>query len=54
MSTSHDYLVRAHDEARLREAAALRTGDRLVRARRLSRRAERAGRQARLALARLL
>ena len=50
---SHD-LARAHIRARLSEARDLRTGQELSRARRLSRKAERAAQQARLALARAL
>jgi hypothetical protein len=47
-------LARAHRSARLGEARELRRGHQLVLARRLSRRAERAAQQARLALARSL
>ncbi len=47
-------LARAHMSARLGEARELRRGHQLVLARRLSRRAERAAQQARLALARSL
>ncbi len=47
-------LARAHRDQRLNEAALLREGHRLSRARRLSRKAERAAQQARLALARAL
>jgi hypothetical protein len=47
-------LARAHMAARLGEAQSLRVGNRIVRARRLSRKAEQAARQARLALARAL
>ena len=47
-------LARAHMTARLGEAQQLRMGSRLARARRLSRKAERAAQQARLALARAL
>ncbi len=50
----HEDLARAHMSARLGEAQQLRTGDSLVRARRLSRKAERAAQRARLALARAL
>ena len=50
----HEDLARAHQSARLDEARELRAGNRLVRARRLSRKAERAALQARLALARSL
>lgn len=47
-------MVRAHMSARLGEAQQLRAGNRLARARRLSRKAEQAAQQARLALARAL
>lgn len=47
-------LVRADMAARLGEAEDLRLGNRLTRARRLSRKAERAALQARLALARTM
>jgi hypothetical protein len=47
-------LARAQMSARLGEAQELRRGHQLVLARRLSRRAERAAQQARLALARSL
>jgi hypothetical protein len=47
-------LARAHIAARLGEAQDLRRGHQLALARRLSRRAERAAQQARLALARSL
>ena len=47
-------LARAQMSARLGEAQNLRRGQQLVLARRLSRRAERAAQQARLALARTL
>jgi hypothetical protein len=47
-------LARAHMAARLGEAQSLRVGNRIARARRLSRKAEQAARQARLALARAL
>ena len=47
-------LARAQMAARLGEAQQLRAGHRLARARRLSRKAERAAQQARLALARAL
>jgi hypothetical protein len=47
-------LARAHVAARLGEAHELRRGHRLASTRRLSRRAERAAEQARLALARSL
>jgi hypothetical protein len=47
-------LARAHISGRLDEAQRLRRGHQLALARRLSRRAERAAQQARLALARSL
>ncbi|MBS44727.1 MAG: hypothetical protein CMH83_16505 [Nocardioides sp.] len=47
-------LARAHRDARLAEARDLRAGHQLARARRLSRKAERAAQQARLAIARAL
>jgi hypothetical protein len=47
-------LARAHMAARLGEAQSLRMGNRIARARRLSRKAEQAAQQARLALARAL
>jgi hypothetical protein len=50
----HEDLARAHMAARLGEAHQLRAGSRLARARRLSRKAEQAAQQARLALARAL
>ncbi len=54
MNLMHEELARSHMAARLGEAQELRRGNRLVRARRLSRKAERAAQQARLALARAL
>jgi hypothetical protein len=54
MNVMHEDLARAHMNARLGEAQDLRRGQQLVVARRLSRRAERAAQQARLALARTL
>ncbi len=54
VNTMHEDLARAHMSARLGEAQELRAGHHLARARRLSRRAERAALQARLALARAL
>jgi hypothetical protein len=54
MYTMHEDLARAQMSARLGEAQELRRGQQLVLARRLSRRAERAALQARLALARTL
>jgi hypothetical protein len=50
----HEDLARAQMAARLGEAHQLRAGSRLARARRLSRKAEQAAQQARLALARAL
>jgi hypothetical protein len=54
MNLMHEDLARAQMSARLGEAQELRRGHQLVLARRLSRRAERAAQQARLALARSL
>ena len=54
MSLMNESLARAQMSARLGEAQELRRGHQLARARRLSRKAERAARQARLALARAL
>ena len=54
MNTMYEDLARAQMSARLGEAQNLRRGQQLVLARRLSRRAERAALQARLALARTL
>jgi hypothetical protein len=54
MNLMYEDLAREHMSARLGEAHASRRGRRLVMARRLSRRAERAAQQARLALARSL
>lgn len=53
MNLMHEDLARAHMAARLGEAQ-LREAKKLARARRLSRKAERAAQQARLALARAL
>jgi len=50
----HEDLARAQMAARLGEAQQLRRGRRQVAARRLSRKAEQAARQARLALARAI
>jgi hypothetical protein len=50
----HENLARAQMSARLGEAQQLRRGHQLARARRLSRKAEQAAQQARLALARAL
>ena len=52
MNLMHEELARAQMAERLGEARAQRRGRQLVVARRLSRRAERAAQQARLALAR--
>jgi hypothetical protein len=54
MNVMNEDLARWHMSARLGEAQSLRRGHQLVVARRLSRRAERAAREARLALARSL
>jgi hypothetical protein len=54
MNTMYEDLARAQMAARLGEAQQLRRGHNLVRARRLSRKAEQAAQQARLALARAL
>jgi hypothetical protein len=54
MNLMHEDLARAQMAARLGEARELRRGHQLAAARRLSRRAERAAHQARLALARSL
>lgn len=54
MNLMHENLARAQMSARLGEAQQLQQGHRLARARRLSRKAERAAQQARLALARAL
>jgi hypothetical protein len=54
MNLMHEDLARAQMAARLGEARELRRGHQLAMARRLSRRAERAAREARLALARSL
>jgi hypothetical protein len=54
MNLIHEDLARAQIAARLDEASEARLGSQLARARRLSRRAERAAQQARLALARAL
>ena len=54
MSLMHENLARAQMSARLGEAQQLRQGRQLTRARRLSRKAEEAAQQARLALARAL
>lgn len=54
MNLIHENLARAQMAARLGEAQQLRRGHLLARASRLSRRAEKAAQQARLALARAL
>lgn len=54
MNLMNEELARAQMNARLGEAQKLRVGHHLVRARRLSRKAEQAAQQARLALARAL
>jgi len=54
MNLMHEDLARAQMSARLGEAQQMRAGDSLVRARRLSRKAERAAQRARLALARAM
>jgi hypothetical protein len=54
MNLMHENLARAQMSARLGEAHQLRQGYQLARARRLSRKAEQAALQARLALARVL
>ncbi len=54
MNLLHEHLARAQMSERLGEAHQLRLGHNLARARRLSRKAERAAQQARLALARAL
>ena len=54
MNLMNEDLARAHMAARLGEAHKARRGHQLARARRLSRKAELAAQQARLALARAL
>jgi hypothetical protein len=54
MNTMHEALARAQMSARLGEAQELRRGHQLVMARRLSRKAEQAAQQARLAIARTI
>jgi hypothetical protein len=54
MNLMHESLARAQMSARLGEAQQMRRGHQLARARRLSRKAEQAAQQARLALARAL
>lgn len=53
MNLMHEELARAQMSARLGEAQSMRQGHQLALARRMSRKAERAAQQARLALARL-
>ena len=54
MNLMHEELARAQMNARLGEAQELRRGHQLARARRMSRKAEQAAQQARLALARAI
>jgi hypothetical protein len=54
MTTMQEDLARAHMTARLGEAQQNRRGHQLARARRMSRKAEQAAQQARLALARAI
>lgn len=54
MNLLHEDLARAQMSERLGEARQLRRGHQMARARRLSRKAEQAAQQARLALARAL
>jgi hypothetical protein len=54
MNTMHEALARAQMSARLGEAHQLRRGHQLTMARRLSRKAEQAAQQARLAIARTI
>jgi hypothetical protein len=54
MNLMHEDLARAQMSARLGEAQQIRRGRQQVAARRLSRKAEQAARQARLALARVI
>ncbi|MFT4262128.1 MAG: hypothetical protein QM572_01980 [Nocardioides sp.] len=54
MELWHEDLARAHCAARLEEAREQRRSYEIARARRLSRKAEKAAKQARLALARAL
>jgi len=54
MNLMHENLARAQMSARLGEAQQLQRGAQLARARRLSRKAEQAAQQARLAIARAL
>ena len=54
MNLMHEELARAQMSARLGEAQSLRRGHHLAMARRMSRKAEQAAQQARLALARAI
>ena len=54
MNLMHEDLARTHMSVRLGEAQQQRRGHQMARARRISRKAERAARQARLALARAI
>ena len=54
MNLMHEDLARAHMSVRLGEAQQQRRGHQLARARRISRKAEKAARQARLAFARAI
>lgn len=54
MSTMHEDLARAQMSARLGEAQQMRIGHQLTRAHRVSRKAQRAARQGRMALAQAL
>ena len=54
MNLMHESLARAQMSARLGEAQQMRRGHQLARARRLSRKAEQAAQQARLAIARTI
>ena len=54
MYIQHEILARAQQSARLGEAQSMRRGHQMVAARRLSRKAEKAAQQARLALARVI
>ena len=54
MNLMHEELARAQMTARLGEAHEMRRGHHLVMARRMSRKAEQAAQQARLALARVI
>ena len=54
MNLMHENLARAQQSERLGEARQLQRGAQMARARRLSRKAEQAAQQARLALARAL